>query len=358
MQAGVGGLSKEEYLARLKQNDLLQAVPYLLLPSFGRGRPWNHLGFAPSARSRLREFIKAHSISLVHVHGVFGWITSVVCRLCWELNIPYVIEPYGAYDLPCLNSHFWPLKYLYHALFTKAEFDSAIAIKVASSREAGYLAQIGTWHPKIFVLPYGVDVPHVLKCQNENSSPNVCYVSRITKKKRPEWVVMACQKVRSTNPELNLTVTIAGSDDGHRRELEGVIAKFSAQAWVRVVDFVQGERKRELFETSSVFVLPSRDESLGAVVLEAMAHGVPVVVTPGVAAHEYVDAAGCGFTVEDSVDAVADGIRRVLQSDRKELGRRGREYVARHLAWPQIARQIEDMYAAAIEKHARKLAGA
>jgi len=75
-----------------------------------------------------------------------------------------------------------------------------------------------------------------------------------------------------------------------------------------------------------------------------------VVVTPGVASHIYVDAAGCGFTVEDSVDAVAEGIRKVLLSDRTELGRRGREYVEKHLTWPAVVDKLDELYQSILQK--------
>ncbi|MGQ9918667.1 MAG: glycosyltransferase, partial [Bryobacteraceae bacterium] len=82
----------------------------------------------------------------------------------------------------------------------------------------------------------------------------------------------------------------------------------------------------------------------GVAVVEAMAHGVPVVVTPGVATGEHVRESGCGIVAEDSVEGVAAAIRDVLLADRRELGRRGREYVAKHLTWPIIAEKVEEMY--------------
>ncbi|NLE44675.1 MAG: group 1 glycosyl transferase, partial [Chloroflexi bacterium] len=83
-------------------------------------------------------------------------------------------------------------------------------------------------------------------------------------------------------------------------------------------------------------------------VVEAMAHGVPSLVTPGVASHVYVDASGAGITVDDSLEAVVAGLRRLLESDRLATGEKGRRYVEQHLSWKSIARQIDLLYRAAI----------
>lgn len=344
MQAGEGGYSRTQFLDTIKNDELWVRIPVEIARAFGRGRPWNHLGFSPWASSRVSLWIREHHPHIVHIHGVFAWISSVACRQCWAGRIPYIMEPYGVYDHKCFRSHLWPLKVAYHYCFTLRELHRCARIRVASNQEGMPFRKSARLNRKVAVIPYGVVIPDDSIDQRYSSemSPTVVYLSRITKKKRPEWVVLACERVRNSYP--NLRLVIAGSDDGHLSALNRIVQQNSRGEWVSVLGFAAGEEKRQLLQRASVFVLPSRDESLGAVVLEAMAHGVPVVVTPGVAAHEYVDAAACGLTVEDSIEAVAEGIRKVLQSDRDELGRRGRAYVAEHLTWPAIVERLDELY--------------
>jgi len=75
-----------------------------------------------------------------------------------------------------------------------------------------------------------------------------------------------------------------------------------------------------------------------------MAHGVPVLVTPGVASHVYVDECGAGLTVPGSAREVAEGLRRLLRSGRDEWGRRGRAFVAENLSWSVVARELDRLY--------------
>lgn len=353
MQAGVGGLSRQAFRRQIELDPLWKAVHFHLLRSWGRGRPWNHLGLALNAGSVVADVLDhcSNAATVVHIHGVFSYLSSLASRACYQRKVPYVLEPYGAYDEACFRSNLWPLKLLYHYLFTRWELRHASVVRVASEFEAKPLRRIvGNERGRIVSIPYGVDLPALDNgCgpAARSSDPTVGFLSRLAKKKRPEWVIQACAKLRSEFP--NLRVWIAGSDDGHRRKVEKVIHSLGAQKWVKLDGFLHGEAKEAFFQAITVLVLPSKDESLGAVVLEALAHGVPAVVTPGVAAHEYVDSSSCGFTVPDAVEEVAQGIRRILLANKCELGRRGREYVEKNLIWPIINEKVERLYMTLIQ---------
>ena len=79
-----------------------------------------------------------------------------------------------------------------------------------------------------------------------------------------------------------------------------------------------------------------------------MSFATPVLVTPGVASHVHVDASGCGLTVEGTVGDLVKGLRRILTDDRAMLGLRGKEYVAKNLAWPSIIERINALYDEAV----------
>lgn len=83
---------------------------------------------------------------------------------------------------------------------------------------------------------------------------------------------------------------------------------------VRYLGYVSDERRRELFESAALFILPSRDEGFGMPVLEAMTAGVPVIVSNRGALPEVVGDAG--LVVEaDNREALAAGIERMLADE-------------------------------------------
>src|SRR5262249_4179068 len=78
-------------------------------------------------------------------------------------------------------------------------------------------------------------------------------------------------------------VWIAGNDeDSTVPRLEKQAAGLGISQRIRFLGFVEGIEKRRLLARASVFVLPSQSENFGNAVLEAMAEGCPVVVSPTV----------------------------------------------------------------------------
>jgi glycosyltransferase involved in cell wall biosynthesis len=242
------------------------------------------------------------------------------------------------------------MKRWFTTLFVAKDLRLAAAVQATTPAEENELReQFGL--NNVVVIPHGVaaandaptDAAAARRALNIPERAKVLlYLSRLTPKKRPDWIIQAASQLLSEYPDL-FTI-FAGPDAGAESQLAAAIASSRLNGQVKRFGFVTGEQKRQLFEAADVLVLPSQSENFGVVVVEAMAHGLPVVVTPGVASHIYVDASGCGLTVDDSVDALTDGIRKILQADKTELGRRGREYVRQHLTWQAVADQLELVY--------------
>jgi glycosyltransferase involved in cell wall biosynthesis len=208
------------------------------------------------------------------------------------------------------------------------------------------------------MVPHGVDLPH----NAGNARPDAFHrrfpeltgrrlalcMGRVHPIKRFPLVVEALARVRAGLEDLSLV--IAGHDAGHLAEVRSTASRLELQDRVVDIGFAEGGLKDEILAAADLFVLPSIHENFGVAVVEAMSHGVPVVVTPGVAAHVYVDQSGGGLTVEGTAEALADAIRRVLEGDARTMGLRGRNFVADHLSWPAVARQLDDMYREAIAR--------
>jgi glycosyltransferase involved in cell wall biosynthesis len=246
------------------------------------------------------------------------------------------------------------MKRWFTRLFVLKDFKHAAAIQATTPAEAAELReQFGLGN--IIVIPHGVslrdgEIDRTTAKKNLRLPENakvVLFLSRIATKKRPEWVVEAMRRLLPEFPDL--TGIFAGPDAGAEATLSAAIAASDLNGRVKRVGFVTGEDKSTFFAAADVLALPSQSENFGVVVVEAMAHGLPVVVTPGVASHIYVDESGCGITVDDNVDALTDGIRKIFQADKNELGQRGREYVRQHLTWQAVGDQLDQVYRKVIQ---------
>jgi glycogen synthase len=89
--------------------------------------------------------------------------------------------------------------------------------------------------------------------------------------------------------------------------------------------------------------------NFGIAVLEAMACGVPVIVTPGVGLAPAIAAAGAGLVVDGDPRSVGEAIAHLLRDDdaRKRMGAAGRKAAIEQFSWEAIAKSMTAVYTAA-----------
>jgi glycosyltransferase involved in cell wall biosynthesis len=122
---------------------------------------------------------------------------------------------------------------------------------------------------------------------------------------------------------------------------------------VSVLGYVSDSERRALYERARMLVLPSLEEGFGLPVLEAMACGVPVVISNRGALPEV---AGDAATAVDPMDtgALADEMERLLNPEAaREATRRGLARAA-HYSWEACAAAAREAYRAAVATHARR----
>jgi|GEM_PF-101674 len=106
------------------------------------------------------------------------------------------------------------------------------------------------------------------------------------------------------------------------------------------------EAKVVCYQNCDAFILPSFSEGLPMVILEAWAHGKPVLMTPECNLPEGF-AANAAIRIEPSVESIVQGLEQLLRSpssDLCSLGANGRALVAEKFAWPKIAADMKSVY--------------
>src|SRR5205085_5930214 len=107
-----------------------------------------------------------------------------------------------------------------------------------------------------------------------------------------------------------------------------------------------GEAKIAALREAEVWVLPSYAENFGVAVVEAMAVGLPVVISDRVDIHAEVTAAEAGLVVPCAVEPLARALLRLLTDpcERARLGRRAREVALTRFSWHAVAEEVLSMY--------------
>ena len=119
--------------------------------------------------------------------------------------------------------------------------------------------------------------------------PYVLFLGRLNWKKGLDRLIPAMQQVT------NVDLLIAGNDEeNYRPELEALARRCGVIDRVRFLGPSPWRKEMGLAFSAQILALPSYSENFGNVVLEAMAAGCPVFVTPEVGMASRVQEAGCG----------------------------------------------------------------
>lgn len=175
--------------------------------------------------------------------------------------------------------------------------------------------------------------------------PIVLFLSRIDPKKAIELLLSGFVEIVRTVPRALLVLAGAG-DDRYLALLRAMIEDKGLQDHVLWAGFLQGKDKAAAFRAASVYVLPSYSENFGIAAAEALAAGVPTVVSDQVALSADIAAANAGLVVPCEADAIANAVLRLLgDADlREDFSRRARTLAAARFSLEVTGKALRNFY--------------
>ncbi len=310
-----------------------------------------HWSFSWPLRKALER--GGRSYDLLHLHAVFVYPTLTAGHFCRKYGIPYVVSPRGMLDPIVLRMK--PIrKKIYLNLFERRNLNGASALHYTAPHEEAQALPLQLRAPPV-VVPNGLDVqqfkhlpsPGSFRARHPELANKrlILFLSRIHPKKGLDRLAHAFGELARRVSDAHLV--IAGYDDeGYgvlvRRwlEAEGVLAR------VTFTGPLVGEDKLTAFCDCDLFVLPSYQENFGMAALEAMACGLPVVVSKGVYLYPEIQKAGAGLVVEGEPEGLAAAIEVLLRDPclRARMGEAGRQLVRERFSIERVADQMRLVY--------------
>ncbi|MCL4486890.1 MAG: glycosyltransferase family 4 protein [Chloroflexi bacterium] len=172
----------------------------------------------------------------------------------------------------------------------------------------------------------------------QHTAPYLLAMGRLVEKKGFDLLVRAFASVAADSPDLQLL--IAG-DGEERAALENLVDELKMRGRISLLGFTDREQTIRLFLGCEFFVLSSRIEPFGIVVLEAMAAGKPVLATRSGGVVDLVQTGVNGLLVEPDTASLAAGIRDLLahRDSTRSMGERAVASIQAH-TWHAVTRQF------------------
>jgi glycosyltransferase involved in cell wall biosynthesis len=294
------------------------------------------------------------AFDLVHIHALFSFSSTVAARAARKHAIPYIIRPLGVLNRWGMENRRRFVKGLSFRLIENPILKNSAAIHYTSRAEQ-HEAEICdpriASHPSA-IIPLPVVAPanvsadtFVQRFPAAQGKQLILYLSRIHPKKGVELLLQAFSSIASS--ELSALLVLAGEGPAeYISMLRQQVSHLDLSDRVIWPGFLAGDDKAAAFAAASVFVLPSFSENFGVAAAEALAAGVPTVITEDVAIAEYVRQPNAALIVQATVDAVRNGIAELLTSPekRREISLNGRRVAALRFSPDAVSTAIIQLY--------------
>lgn len=299
---------------------------------------------------------------LVHIHALFSYATSAAANLAIKNRVPYVIRPLGALNRWGMENRRRMLKQLSFRFVERRILTNAAAIHYTSRQEKLEAEQAGvTTTP--FVIPLGIDTSlfqagetaarFYQRFPNCSGRQIILFLSRLDQKKGLDILLRAFREVRAAYPASLLV--IAG--DGRTQfvtELKELAAELGIDGHIVWAGFLSGDDKTAAFAAASVFALPSYSENFGLALVEAMAAGLPCVLSDQVGIAPDVVEFEAGSVAPCEVAPLAAALKQLLADAelRQRFGENAVRLANARFSVEAMTGSLVKLYTAIVEQHA------
>jgi glycosyltransferase involved in cell wall biosynthesis len=310
------------------------------------GRRWK---FAPSLATTVRSMVGSYD--LVHIHWLYDFSSIAAARAALAAGVPFVLQPRGSLDPHLFRTNRF-VKRAYLATVGRPLLSRAAAVIFTAEQERQLAAY--PVHGPAWIVPVGLDVTRFEALPPRGTfrrayptldGPFLLFLGRLSPQKGLDLLLRAFRRILRARG--NLWLVLAGPDyRGYETQVRRLAADLGITHRVVLTGLVGHEMKLAAFVDAELFVLPSYAENFGVVITEALACGLPVVISDQVNIHRELSAADAATVVHCTVDSVAAGIDAALDDPdlRRRISVHGPDLVRTRYTWDAIVPMLIKRY--------------
>ena len=280
--------------------------------------------------------------TIVHFHGGLLIEFFHIARRLHKRGIPWVLMPHGSYSEVALKRGRLK-KQAFIKYFDRFVIENAAAIHAHAPDSMAGVTDLVTV-PTTRLFPNGYTLPQAPFAAPQAKSFRFIYCGRIALYHKGLDLLAGAMELlerRGIAPSLDIV------GDGHDRgKLTETLDQSGAARHVTFHGSLFGQQKLDALMGASCFLLTSRHEGFPMAVTEAVALGLPLLVTEGTNYGRYVREWDCGIVIESATpEAIAEGMAEMASLSQErldEMGRNAVRLVREELNWESVARRMAD----------------
>lgn len=294
------------------------------------------------------------AFDLVHVHGLFSHASVAGALAAKRRKVPYILRPLGSLNHYGMTVRRPLLKRLSLRWIEGPLLKGAAAVHFTSALERREAEQAGV-ECRAVILPLGLDLAQFeclpgpepfLESWPQAAGRNlILFLSRLDPKKGLDLLLRAFVDVKRNDAHACLVIAGAG-DRAFVADLQLLAQSLGVARDILWVGHLDEREKREALGAAACFVLPSYSENFGIAAVEALAAGLPTVLTKGVGIAPEVRSAAAGLVVDADAGQLATALIRVSSDDalRAALAENARKLARQSYSQGAMGLALRDLY--------------
>lgn len=282
---------------------------------------------------------------LIIVEQGYPFAREAIRREIMKLNIPYIVIPRGELTASAQNKK--KIKKIignivlgYHRFMR-----NALAIQYLTEQEKSETSEI--WNKNSLIIPNGTIIPSRIQRQYHKDQIRCVSIGRIEPyQKGIDLLIEACVAVKRQLIDNNVSITFYGSNQ--ERKLENLNQVIITNGMTDIISFhdgVFGKEKEAVLLDADIFLMTSRFEGHPTGLLEALAYGLPCLVTTGSNMRNEVETENAGWGADNDAESIGAAILKMI-SEKLSYKRKGENAYNLSLKydWDTLAKKAHDSY--------------
>lgn len=292
---------------------------------------------------------KFSKTDIVVFHEVYRPQFLGIARQLKKAGIPYVIIPHGSLHQAAQKKK-WLKKKVANILLFNRFICSAAAVQCLSQQEQ----EESKFPARKFVATNGISILDRKKTSFLSEMIRIVFIGRLEVRVKGLDLLMAAIRLKmQVLRRYGCRVDIYGPDHaGCYARVKSWIRENGLEDIISLHHEIVGQEKENVLLNSDIFIQTSRHEGMSMGILEAMAYGLPCIVTKGTNLKEFVEENNAGWGAENTVESIADAIVRAVEERGSwmEKSVNARAAVQREFDWNVIAKKTLEKYRELIEE--------
>lgn len=311
---------------------------------------WDFIGtigwqFSRQISRALKDNLK--NFELIYIVNIWSYPAAVAAHYSRIYGKPYIVVPSGMLYPHTFSKKIWK-KWPYYHFVAKRILRGASLIHYTTEDEAEKTHSFLHLKNEKIVIANGIDLSqfcgpfdrerfrgHYPKLKDKKV---ILFLGRIHWIKGMDILTAAYAKIAKERDDVHLFIVGNGSTR-YTRKVKEWLKDYGLSDKSTFTGMLTGREKLEACYSSDVFVLPSYSENFGMAAVEAMALGIPVILSDKVGIYKQVQCHKAGMVINPDTQSLYQAIRLLLEDSnlRKEIANNGRKLVEEYYDIEKVA---------------------